>query len=260
MRTRFTFSTNVEQTIKQSRRNNKMYLFNKSGTANKKTYKQTNKQASKTQTNNKMYLFNKSGTAWAGKSGGTKMEFGGGAWKFKFWNLKGAWKLNFEVHGGVKFSWTDFPPGGIQLNLIFTQVARTELNQGGRSLFSPRWQVAFNWTDIHQGGIQLNYSPANCQGVPKENKGAVGEPEKIKWLFCQFFGGWIFCWPICQITFCSWPISAIKFSLSQHFRPFESTKGALAFLAFWDILVSNVVLDESKSVFCIISICPWCHL
>ena len=135
MRTRFTFSTNVEQTIKQSRRNNKMYLFNKSGTANKKTNKQTNKQASKKQTNNKMYLFNKSGTAWAGKSGGTKMEFGGGAWKFKFWNLKGVWKLNFEVHGGVKFSWTDFPPGGIQLNLIFPQVAACHWH----------WQVAFNW-------------------------------------------------------------------------------------------------------------------
>ena len=28
-----------------------------------------------------IYLFNKSGTAWAGKSGGTKMEFGGGGWK-----------------------------------------------------------------------------------------------------------------------------------------------------------------------------------
>ena len=35
----------------------------------------------------------------------------------------------------------------------------------------------------------MNYSPANCQGVPQESKGAVGEPEKIQddYYFANFF-------------------------------------------------------------------------
>ena len=46
--------------------------------------------------------------------------------------------------------------------MIFPQVAETDLHQGGR------------WNSIEKN------SPANCQGVPQESKGAVGEPEKIQ--------------------------------------------------------------------------------
>ena len=76
------------QTNHQTNRPREQHLCNET-----KKFKQTMKCTFSTnmvqrEQESKMYLFNKSGTAWAGKSGGTKMECRGGAWKIEIFGRK----------------------------------------------------------------------------------------------------------------------------------------------------------------------------